>query len=167
MQAYLENSTKCLKTKKHSYIKFFSSLEGYVNPDIEDWVKNCITYLDDLGADEIHPYRLTFKIQLLTFYFFEKDMGKLRLGVEKMKELIEFLGSHRDKYDYIQQRLISVYNMHLPFAQNSGDTQSYLKYVEDYINLGIANFENRESIVMHMKQTINCYAQFNQFDKAK
>ena len=146
-----------LKDDIDTYIKFFSSLESYVDLSLEDPLNKWITYLDELGAHELNNMRLTWRLQLILLNFLKQDSLNVDIGYQKLQEEIIYLSQHRNKYDYIKQKLISCYQIILPITLNGDDADVYLKYAEDYIELGIENNENRESLCQTISSTISIY----------
>ena len=146
-----------LKDDIDTFIKFFSSLESYVDISLEEPLNKWITYLDELGAHEFNNMRLTWRLQLILLNFLKQDNFSVSIGYQKLQEEITYLGQHRNKYDYIKQKLISYYQIILPMTLNGNDADLYLKYAEDYIELGIENSENRESLCQTINTTISIY----------
>ena len=139
-------------------------LEGYLDLSLEEPLNKWITYLDELGAHELNNMRLTWRLQLILLNFLKQDNLSISIGYQKLQEEITYLGEHRNKYDYIKQKLISCYQIILPMTLNGNDADMYLKYAEDYIQLGIENNENRKSLCQTINTTISMYLNLGAVD---
>lgn len=122
-------------------------------------------YIDELGAHEHNNMRLTCQLQMILLNFLKQDSLNMTVGYQKLQDFIGYLNQNRDKYDYIQQKLINCYQIVLPMTLAGNDADLYLKYAEDYIELGIANSENRESLCQTIGQTISIYLNIGVIDK--
>ena len=157
---------KVFLEQKYTYTKFFSSLESFLDPCIEPSVLKSLEIIDELGFHELSPTRITLKMQAISFNFMNQNQTSIMLGLQKVNELVVFLKSHEDKYDFCKARLFQCYSLLLPLALNMNDKESYMKYIKDYINLGMEYSENKDILHNQFITYIPVLLQSGQFEEA-
>jgi hypothetical protein len=93
-------------------------------------------------------------------------MLKNKVGIDKAKLFIQFLNNHRDKFKYIETRLIKVYIPYLVFSFNWEDVNIYIKYAMDMINICYNSGEFTADAINQCEQVIPVLFQMNQLEAA-
>ena len=110
-----------------------------------------MVYLDELEAHELNNVRLTLKFQFICLNLQNQDNMSMYIGFQQLQEFISYLSQNKNKHDYIRYKLVSWYKIILPMVHGNGDPGAYLRYVEEYIEIGMGNIEDRDPLC----QTIN------------
>ena len=143
-----------LKDNKLTFIKFFTSLENYTSLSCREQQNKWMEYLDELEAHELNYMRLKCQLQIICLNFQNQNNISMGIGCQKLQEFISYLNQHRNKYTYIKELLTRSYQIILQLTQNDLDPKIYLNFAEDYIELGLDSYENRQLIWQTMNDII-------------
>ena len=157
---------KILSDQKFTYTKFFASLESVMDPCIEDSMMKSLAMVEELGFYQLSPTRITLKMQSILFYFMRQDQESISKGTQELNEILAFFKKHQNTYDFCKQRLLQCYSKLLQLSLDLDDANTYLKYAEDYLLLGIKYCVNSEILHSHFISYIPALVNRNQLDEA-
>ena len=155
-----------LKDQKDTLAYFIENIGDNIHLVHREHLITVLEYLDNLGASKLNELRLGIRLLLINAKICLPDDLKIDEGHKELLELIDYLSVNKDKFDYIEEMLLTLYEQFFIVFQDRFDIDFYSKYAEDFIELGIKNDEGRKEIIWEiMESLILQYLNHDQVEK--
>ena len=155
-----------IKDQKETFVAFIAIIKTSKCLVDREHLITVLEYLDNLGVSKLNELRLLIRFFLISSNICPPDDLKIDEWYKELQEFIDYLSANKDKFDYIEEILLRLYIPFLRESQGRLNIDSYFKYAEDFIELGIKNDEGRKEIICEiMESSIVLYLNNNQVEK--